>query len=170
MDREYELFYIVRPDLDEEQVRGTMDEVAAQVVAHGGEVGKSSLWGRRRLAYTVAGFNDGFYVLKEMKFPAERVRELERQLKLDERVIRHLISLKQVYYLPGDEDRRGRVRGRSRDRSAAAGAAPPQDGEVSDVEIAAEVAADDGYNPDQPQEEEPAGAELPADEPQEGEE
>lgn len=119
MLREYELFYIVRPDVDEEQVRTTMDEVAALVAGHGGEVTKSSLWGRRRLAYTIGGFSDGYYTLKEISLPTEKLRDLERQLILDERVIRQLITLRQVYYLPEGEDRRGRVRTRSRDRAAA---------------------------------------------------
>ncbi len=114
MLREYELFYIIRPDLDDEQVRTTMDEIAEVVAADGGEVAKSSLWGRRRLAYQIAGFTDGYYVLKEISLPGENLRELERQLRLDERVIRSLITLSQVYYLPEDEDRRGRPRTRSR--------------------------------------------------------
>ena len=114
MLREYELFYIVRPDLDEEQVRVAMDEIANLVAGHGGEVTKSSLWGRRRLAYTIAGFTDGYYVLKEMALPGEKLRDLERQLTLDERVIRQLITLRQVYLLPEGEDRRGRVRNKAR--------------------------------------------------------
>jgi small subunit ribosomal protein S6 len=118
--REYELFYIVRPDLDEEQVRVAMDEIANLVAGHGGEVTKSSLWGRRRLAYTIAGFTDGYYVLKEMALPGEKLRDLERQLKLDERVIRQLITLRQVYLLPEGEDRRGRVRHKARGQAQVA--------------------------------------------------
>ncbi|MGH7666375.1 MAG: 30S ribosomal protein S6 [Candidatus Dormibacteria bacterium] len=148
MNREYELFYIVRPDIDEDQVRTTMDEVAGLIVGQGGEMTKSSLWGRRRLAYVIGGFNDGYYAVKEMSLPVEKVRELERQLRLDERVIRHLISLKQVYYLPGDEDRRGRVRGRGRERAessdGAAGVAPKAQIQADDA-LEAEVAADDGF-------------------------
>ena len=144
MLREYELFYIVRPDVDEEQVRTTMDEVAALVAGHGGEVTKSSLWGRRRLAYTIAGFTDGYYTLKEISLPAEKLRDLERQLILDERVIRQLITLRQVYYLPEDEDRRGRVRTRSRDRAAQAeGAAPaPEEEDSPDIQEEDEPAVD----------------------------
>ncbi len=139
MLREYELFYIVRPDLDEEQVRVAMDEVASMVAGHGGEVGKSSLWGRRRLAYTIAGFTDGYYVLKEVSLPAEALRELERQLILDERVIRQMITLKQVYFLPEGEDRRGRVRTRSKDRAAArAGGAAPE--EIPEADLLGEDA------------------------------
>jgi small subunit ribosomal protein S6 len=160
--REYELFYIVRPDVDEEQVRTTMDEVAALVAGHGGEVTKSSLWGRRRLAYTIAGFTDGYYTLKEISLPAEKLRDLERQLILDERVIRQLITLRQVYYLPEDEDRRGRVRTRSRDRAAQAegAAAVPDEDDSPDIQEednpgvdleagAAEVGAAEDASPDE---------------------
>jgi small subunit ribosomal protein S6 len=125
-----------------------MDDVAALIAGQGGEMTKSSLWGRRRLAYTIAGFNDGYYALKELTLPADKVRELERQLRLDERVIRHLISLRQVYYLPGDEDRRGRVRTRSRDRGEAADEAVPGDEELTDDALEAEIAADDGFGAD----------------------
>jgi small subunit ribosomal protein S6 len=145
LNREYELFYIIRPDIDEDQVRVAMDEVASLIAGHGGEMTKSSLWGRRRLAYPIAGFNDGYYALKEISLPAEKVRELERQLRLDERVIRDLISLKQVYYLPGDEDRRGRVRTRGRDRGDAAEDVGPRESEARDDVLEAEVAEDDGF-------------------------
>ena len=146
LNREYELFYIVRPDIDEDQVRTTMDEVAALIAGHGGEVTKSSLWGRRRLAYPIGGYNDGYYALKELTLPVDKVRELERQLRLDERVIRHLVSLKQVYYLPGDEDRRGRVRTRSKDRGESTDGAIPEAAELGDDALEAEVAADDGFS------------------------
>ena len=165
MLREYELFYIIRPDLDDEQVRTTMDEIAEVVAADGGEVAKSSLWGRRRLAYQIAGFTDGYYVLKEITLPGEKLRELERQLRLDERVIRSLITLSQVYYLPEDEDRRGRPRVRS--RRAEAGV--PADDQVAD-EVAEGAEAEDLDGP-----EETEGADLAVEqdevaEPDEGEE
>ncbi len=143
MLREYELFYIVRPDLDEEQVRVTMDEIASLVAGHGGEVTKSSLWGRRRLAYTIAGFTDGYYVLKEMTLPGEKLRDLERQLKLDERVIRQLITLRQVYPLPEGEDRRGRVRHKARGGTEVDGAETPEDDLGVTEEPADEALPDD---------------------------
>jgi small subunit ribosomal protein S6 len=163
--REYELFYIIRPDLDDEQVRTAMDEIAEVVAADGGEVAKSSLWGRRRLAYQIAGFTDGYYVLKEITLPGERLRELERQLRLDERVIRSLITLSQVYYLPEDEDRRGRPRVRTRRTEGGV----PADDQVADEGaegVGAEVL-------DQPEEMEDADLAVEQDEavePDEGEE
>jgi small subunit ribosomal protein S6 len=163
--REYELFYIIRPDLDDEQVRTAMDEIAEVVAADGGEVAKSSLWGRRRLAYQIAGFTDGYYVLKEITLPGERLRELERQLRLDERVIRSLITLSQVYYLPEDEDRRGRPRVRTRRTEGGV----PADGQVADQ--GAEGVEEEAL--DQPEETEDTDLAVEQDEavePDEGEE
>jgi len=163
--REYELFYIVRPDLEEEQVRVAMDDVSNMVAGHGGEVMKSSLWGRRRLAYTIAGFTDGFYVLKEMALPADKLRDLERQLKLDERVIRQLITLRQVFLLPEGEDRRGRPRMKSRDRAAAeAEEAPDQEAPPAEVVLA------DGFDAGVEDSEEFADALEPAADDAEGQE
>ncbi len=165
MLREYELFYILRPDLDDEQVRTTMDEIAEVVAADGGEVAKSSLWGRRRLAYQITGFTDGYYVLKEISLPGESLRELERQLRLDERVIRSLITLSQVYYLPEDEDRRGRPRVRS--RRAEAGV--PGDDQVADEGVEGPE-AEGPVEPDETVEADPAVEQDEAAQPDEGEE
>jgi small subunit ribosomal protein S6 len=163
--REYELFYIIRPDLDDEQVRTTMDEIAEVVAADGGEVAKSSLWGRRRLAYQIAGFTDGYYVLKEITLPGENLRELERQLRLDERVIRSLITLSQVYYLPEDEDRRGRPRVRSRRPEASV----PADDQVAD-EVAEGAEVEDLDVPEETEDPDLAVEQDEAAEPDEGEE
>ncbi len=132
MERDYELFYIVRPDVEEEQVRTTMDELAAMLTERGGTINKSSLWGRRRLAYEIDGFSDGYYALKELRYPSEKVRDLERTLRLDERVIRHLITLKQVYFLPGDGDDRKSRRARPRARPAGEGAEASASGAPAD--------------------------------------
>ncbi len=156
MLREYELFYIIRPDLDDEQVRTTMDEIAEVVAADGGEVAKSSLWGRRRLAYQIAGFTDGYYVLKEISLPGESLRELERQLRLDERVIRSLITLSQVYYLP-----------RVRSRRAEAGV--PGDDQVADESVEGPE-AEGPVEPDETVEADPAVEQDEAAQPDEGEE
>jgi small subunit ribosomal protein S6 len=123
LNREYELFYVLRPDIDEDQVRTAMDDMAGMIGGQGGEMTKSSLWGRRRLAYTIAGFNDGYYVLKELTLPAEKVRELERH-------------------------RRGRVRTRVRDRGEAVDGAVPGDEALTDDALEAEIAADDGFGAD----------------------
>ncbi|HUY60616.1 MAG TPA: 30S ribosomal protein S6 [Candidatus Dormibacteraeota bacterium] len=141
MEREYELMYIVRPDLDDEQVRVAMDEVTTMVANHGGEITKQSLWGRRRLAYTIAGSHDGYYVLAEARLPGDGIGEIERQLRLAENVIRHLITTAQVIQEPEEPSVRGRERWRARGTRArargAAGAAPDEAGEAAPLGEAA---------------------------------
>ncbi len=158
MEREYELMYIVRPDLDEEQVRATMDEVTSMVAGRGGEVVKSSLWGRRRLAYLVAGFHDGYYVVAETRLPGDQLGEIERQLRLSETVIRHMITIARPVRQEGERPARGRERWRDRERGRGRGrAAAASDGsELAEPSSAepAPVSAEDGPATAAPAEEE----------------
>src|SRR5205807_9881406 len=61
--RDYELMYIVRPDLDDEGLRGAMAAVESLVEGQGGEVVKTTSWGKRRLAYEIQNLRDGHYVI-----------------------------------------------------------------------------------------------------------
>ncbi len=142
MEREYELMYIVRPELDDEQVRAAMDEVTTMVANHGGEITKQSLWGRRRLAYTIAGSRDGYYVLAEARLPGDGIGEIERQLRLAENVIRHLITTAQVIQEPEEPAARGRERWRARgSRARARGAAGAASEGADEAAPAGEAAA-----------------------------
>jgi len=141
VEREYELMYIVRPDLDDDQVRTTMDAVTSMVAENGGEVLKSSLWGRRRLAYLVGGFHDGYYVVADTRLPGERLGEIERQLKLSESVIRHLLTIARPMRQEGERAARGRERWRDRERGRGRRAA-------ADAPVAVEETLDGGVSPD----------------------
>ena len=68
MMRDYELMYIVRPELDEEALRTAAKSVRGLIETQGGEVVKTTLWGKRRLAYEVKRLRDGYYV----RAPARR--------------------------------------------------------------------------------------------------
>jgi len=165
VEREYELMYIVRPDLDEDQVRTTMDEVTAMVAGRGGEILKSSLWGRRRLAYLVGGFHDGYYVVADTRLPGDQLGEVERQLRLSENVIRHMLTIARPVRQEGERPARGRERWRDRERGRGRGrgaAAEPGEAESAEVAVAADVpAADDPTAPEAA--ERPA---VPADQPE----
>jgi len=88
---DYELMYIVRPDLDEEALRAATESVATLVRGLGGEVSKTAMWGKRRLAYEIARLRDGHYVVCQIRLDGDRVSELERALKIHETVFRHLL-------------------------------------------------------------------------------
>ena len=89
--RQYELAFIVRPDLDDEGVTGVVDKVSQHVKSIDGEVASVDVWGRRALAYPIDNHREGVYVLFQAKMPPSALSELERNLKLSEEIIRYLL-------------------------------------------------------------------------------
>ena len=94
MLRDYEILYIVRPELDDDGVGQAVKSVETLIKNLGGETDKSDVWGRRRLAYEVAHVREGYYVLTDFKLDAERVKEMEATLRISDTVFRHLITRK----------------------------------------------------------------------------
>jgi small subunit ribosomal protein S6 len=92
--RDYEILYIVRPDLDDEQVHGAVGSVDKLIANLGGTTVKTDIWGRRRLAYEVRHLREGQYVLTDFRIDPARVPEMEATLKISETVFRHLIVRK----------------------------------------------------------------------------
>ncbi len=99
MLRDYELMYIVRPELDEEAFQASVDSVKALVEAQGGEVVKTTIWGKRRLAYEVAHMRDGLYVIAKLRLPSTAVGTLERALRIHDTVFRHLLVVDEVGFI-----------------------------------------------------------------------
>ena len=93
--RDYELMYIVRPELDDDGVRAAVRTVRGMIEGQRGEVVKTTLWGKRRLAYEVGHLRDGHYVLVVFRMDGTGVAPLERALRIDEAVFRHLLVLHQ---------------------------------------------------------------------------
>lgn len=89
--RNYELIFIVQPDLDDEGLNAVIERVGTIIAGQGGEVSKVDPWGKRRLAYPIRKLREGYYVRMEMKLPPDGVREIERDFKLTEPLIRYLI-------------------------------------------------------------------------------
>ena len=90
MNRTYEVMFIVRPDLEEAELDKLIEGFSANVTSGGGEVKTVEKMGRRRLAYTVRKFNDGFYVLLNLAADGAVVAELERRLRVSEQVIKFI--------------------------------------------------------------------------------
>lgn len=89
--RDYELAFIIEPNVDDEGVTGVVDKVSQFVGAIDGEVTSIDVWGRRKLAYPINKRYEGTYVLLQTKMPPTAIVELERNLKLSEDIIRHLL-------------------------------------------------------------------------------
>lgn len=91
MLRNYETMYIIKPTLDEDAIEAVAKRVDDQIAGVGGTLEKTEKRGRKRLAYEVKDYKDGFYVLSNFKTEPDTIKELERLFKLNDDVIRHII-------------------------------------------------------------------------------
>jgi len=90
MSRVYEVMFIVRPDVVEEEVDKLIAGFTTTVTGGGGAIKTVEKMGRRKLAYTVRKFNDGNYVLLTVEAGGPVVLELERRLRVTEQVIKFI--------------------------------------------------------------------------------
>src|ERR1700710_164743 len=90
MNRSYEIMFIVRPDVEEADLDKLVEGFQKNITDGNGEVKSVEKMGRRRLAYTVRKFNDGFYVLMNVAIAGAGVLELERRLRVSEQVIKFI--------------------------------------------------------------------------------
>jgi small subunit ribosomal protein S6 len=93
MNRRYEIMFIVRPDLEETELDKLIEGFKKNVTDGAGEIlskPEEEKWGRRRLAYTVRKFNDGFYVLLVVAAQGSLITEIERRLRVSEQVIKFI--------------------------------------------------------------------------------
>ena len=88
--KNYELVYVVRPNAEDEVKEAVLNKIQ-EVISANGEVEKVDTWGNRKLAYQIAKFSEGFYVLVNFKASADLPKELDRNLKINENEIRHMI-------------------------------------------------------------------------------
>ena len=89
--RQYELIYITPPEATEEALAELHQQVTAVTDRFGATIEKTENWGRRKLAYEIAGHREGVYVLEVINGPAPMVAELDRRLRVFDNVIRHLV-------------------------------------------------------------------------------
>src|SRR6266496_743508 len=90
MNRAYELMFIVRPDMTEEDQDKLISTLETAVTSSGGQVKNLEKMGKRRLAYAVRKFHDGLYMLLSFEGSGGLVHELERRLRVTEPVIKFL--------------------------------------------------------------------------------
>jgi small subunit ribosomal protein S6 len=89
--RSYEIVFIVHPNLDGDELDGVINDVQDLIKRNDGKVTKVEPWGLHKLAYPIKKQQEGRYFLMEFNLEPQSVSELERVLKLNESVIRHLI-------------------------------------------------------------------------------
>lgn len=86
--RAYEVMVILDPDLEERTVAPSLDTYLNVVRKDGGTIEKVDVWGRRRLAYEIIKKTEGIYAVIELQAEPATVKELDRQLSLNESVLR----------------------------------------------------------------------------------
>ena len=89
--RDYELGIVLSPEASEEQTKAVLDRVSQVVQTNGGTVVKVNAWGRRHMAYPIERHRDGLYYFLDLSLTPQSVLEIDRNLKVSEEVIRHLI-------------------------------------------------------------------------------
>jgi len=86
--RRYEMMIILDPSLEERTVQPSLDQFLKVVTAAGGTIDKVDVWGRRRLAYEIDKKSEGIYTVVDLVAEPDAVKELDRQLNLNEAVMR----------------------------------------------------------------------------------
>ena len=91
--RNYELMCIIQPDLDETAMNGVLDKVKGWITESGGSIDKAEVWGRRRMAYSINKHREGQYVLMNVSLSPAAISTLERNLRYQEPIMRHMLSV-----------------------------------------------------------------------------
>jgi small subunit ribosomal protein S6 len=86
--RHYEMMIILEPSLEERTIQPSLDQFLKVITTAGGSVDKVDIWGRRRLAYEIDKKSEGIYTVVDLVAEPDTVKELDRQLNLNEAVMR----------------------------------------------------------------------------------
>jgi small subunit ribosomal protein S6 len=138
--RDYELGFILNPEVSEEQSHAMLERVEQIVSNYDGQVVRVNQWGRRRLAYPIQHHRDGYYVFFDMTLTPETVLELDRTMKVSEEVLRHLIKRRDPIAVQKERETRA--------AAAAQAPAPATPGTEAQAEAVPEVPAEPGTEPE----------------------
>ncbi|WP_421382422.1 30S ribosomal protein S6 [Bacillus salacetis] len=89
--RKYEVMYIIRPNVDDETKKSVVERFDNVLTSNGAEIVESKEWGKRRLAYEINDFRDGYYQLVKIQSNTEAVSEFDRLAKISDDIIRHIV-------------------------------------------------------------------------------
>jgi small subunit ribosomal protein S6 len=144
--RDYELGFILNPEVSEEQTSAILERIEKIVKNYDGQVVKVNQWGRRRLAYPIEHHRDGFYVFIDMILTPETVLELDRTLKVSEEVMRHIVKRRDPKVVQKEREER-----EEREARAAIAAAQTQASTTaeSDATVEAEVPVESVADPEE---------------------
>lgn len=133
--RQYEVVFIVDPGADDEEVSRLTESHKQIITDQGGTITKEESWGKRPLAYEILHHTDGNFVLLEIEGSGREIAELERRMRVNDRIIRYLT-------VRVDEDRRRAEKFKQR-RASKAEKRPLSGARQSRSSAAAEFAGDE---------------------------
>ena len=88
--KNYELLAVFKPSLDQEELDKVVESISEEIKSYKGSVASVDKMGRKKLAYDVQGYRDGFFANLIVSLPAESIVEFKRNLKLNENVLRFM--------------------------------------------------------------------------------
>ncbi len=89
--KEYEIVYVLRPDLSDEERSRKIERIHGFIAENGGEVEKTDDWGKRVLAYEINHYSEGHYGLTLFQLPPQGVKPVKERLNIDEEILRYQI-------------------------------------------------------------------------------
>ena len=147
MKRDYELGFILDPEVNEEQTGAVLTRISQIVTNYDGQIVRVNQWGRRRMAYPIEHHRDGYYVFIDMILTPETVAELDRTLTVSEDILRHMVIRRDPKAVKKErEDFEARAAAQEQEQAAAAtpeaevptGEAPEESVEEPPVELSPE--------------------------------
>lgn len=94
--RSYEVMLAINPQLEGEELDSLLNKLKKLITDAKGEITKTNKWGKRKLAYEIKDFTEAIYVVLNFNADEKSILEFERVVKLEEKVIRYLLTLQQV--------------------------------------------------------------------------
>lgn len=88
--KNYELLTVFKPSLDSEELDKEVEKISSDIKSYKGSVSSIDKMGRKKLAYDVQSYRDGYFTVVKMSIPAETVVDFKRSLKLNENIIRFM--------------------------------------------------------------------------------
>ena len=119
--KKYELIFILKADQPETEMESRVAKVRDILTGHGGEIAQENHWGIRRLAYEIQHENRGNYMFLQFKSNGDAIAELDKQFRLDDQVLRHLIVVDEEWE---ERNRVARAKRQAKSSSSASKAAP----------------------------------------------
>lgn len=89
--KKYEVMYIIRPNIEDEAKKALVERFSTILTDNGAEITEAKDWGKRRLAYEINDFRDGYYQLVNVQAASAAVEEFSRLAKISEDIIRHIV-------------------------------------------------------------------------------